>query len=92
MIGKCSSNLSTALWRHLLGASFAALPAKLDSGRIFAVIVKFFRFLAGRDPHDLDGVSDHVGGALLPLGPLRHLTSHLVGQSHRCPGGIALEP
>jgi hypothetical protein len=27
-------------------------------------------FLLSGDPHHLDGVADHVGGALLPLGPV----------------------
>jgi len=28
--------------------------------------------LPGRDPHHVDGISDHVGGALFALGRLRH--------------------
>ena len=32
-------------------------------------------FLAGRDPHDADGVADYVGGALLSLGAARHQRS-----------------
>jgi hypothetical protein len=31
--------------------------------------------LAGRDPHDTDGVADHIGGALLILGGLAALKS-----------------
>jgi hypothetical protein len=34
--------------------------------------IKFFGFLAGRDPHDADGVADHVGGALLAARASRH--------------------
>jgi hypothetical protein len=34
---------------------------------------KVLGFLARGDAHDLDGVADHVGGALLAFGSARHL-------------------
>src|SRR5690606_18636786 len=33
----------------------------------------FLNFLAGGDAHDLDGIADHVGGALLSFRSSRHL-------------------
>jgi len=44
-------------------------------------IVYILGFLAGRNPHDLDGVADHVGGALLAAGASRHRTAILARQS-----------
>ena len=45
-----------------------ALLAGSLRGPVPAVVIGDFEFLARRDPHDLDGVADHVGGA--PLGPI----------------------
>ena len=36
-------------------------------------LLPFLLNLAGRDPHDLDGVADHVGGTLLALGSAGHV-------------------
>ena len=38
-------------------------------------------FLAGRDPHDLDGSADHVSGALLASGSAWH-QSDFAGDSY----------
>jgi len=51
----------------LLPSSAAALLARFG--------FEFLGFFAGRDPHDLDGVADHVGGALLTSGSARHQPS-----------------
>ena len=53
--------------RHLGGTSFAASAAELRRRRFHRI--DFLDFLAGRDPHDSDGVADHVGGAFLALAP-----------------------
>jgi hypothetical protein len=37
-----------------------------------------FLDLARGDPHDGDGVADHVGGTLLTLGPLGIATERLI--------------
>ena len=47
----------------------AAQAPKLGGGTLNA---RRFRFLAGRDPHHLYGVADHVGGALLSARAFRH--------------------
>jgi hypothetical protein len=52
----------------------------LDRFRLWQVLV----FLAGRDPHDLDGVADHVGGALLASGSTRHIKRPTVWRSLAC--------
>jgi hypothetical protein len=64
-------DFSPSLWRHLCRSRFTA-PAPEFGSRRFCRIGQFFEFLAGRDPHDLDGVADHVGGALLASGAARH--------------------
>lgn len=38
----------------------------------FVLCINFLTFLAGRDTHDLDGVADYVGRALLAARPARH--------------------
>ena len=48
-------------WRR----AFPALSAKLLRGGVLAVVDYVFRFLAGGNAHDLHGIADHVGGALL---------------------------
>ena len=39
-------------------------PQHLGGG-VFAVLLELVFFLTGRDPHDPDGIADHVGGMLL---------------------------
>jgi hypothetical protein len=63
---------STLFHGHLRRASFPASRAQLGGGAFGAVGFQFFGFLAGRDPHDLDGIADHVGWALLASRPPRH--------------------
>jgi len=43
--------------------------------RLRTFLLPFLLNLAGRDPHDLDGVADHVGGTLLALGSAGHVLS-----------------
>lgn len=63
----------SALGGHGLGAGGAAKPAQFLSGLVLAVVGRFvFGFLAHGNPHDLDGVADHVGGALLAIGSSGH--------------------
>ena len=54
------------LRRQLLGPRLAALRSQRLGGGILAVLFVLFLFLASGDAHNLDGVADHVGGALLP--------------------------
>ncbi|WP_352951145.1 hypothetical protein [Mesorhizobium sp. M1204] len=48
----------------------SALRTQRLCGRVFAVVLHVVGFLAGGNAHDADGVADHVGGALLALGPV----------------------
>jgi hypothetical protein len=43
-----------------------------EFGRRGFHMIDFFGLLAGRDPHDFDGVADHVGRALLASGAAGH--------------------
>src|SRR5712691_3545725 len=54
-------------WRHSCRTRFAATASEFGSRRFSGI--QFLGFLAGRDPHDLDGRADHVGGRFLPRGP-----------------------
>ena len=54
-------------------SSFAAYPAKLGGNRVLGRLVASFLFnLPGRDPHDVDRVTDRVGGTLLSFGASGH--------------------
>jgi len=59
------------LRRHLRRPRLAASASELSSSALRAIDFEFLGFLASRYPHDLDGVADHVGGALLALRALR---------------------
>src|SRR4029079_11670229 len=59
------------------GASFAAPSPQALRSLVLAVVGREVLFLLpGQDAHDLDGVADHVGGALLAFGSLGHSMSH----------------
>jgi hypothetical protein len=60
------SNFGTACRRHFCRLGLAAPAAEFRRRRFDRINI--VGFLAGRDPHDADGVADHVGGALLTLG------------------------
>jgi len=49
---------------------FSAAGPEFGGGTLNGV--QFLGFLAGRDPHDADGVADHVSRALLSLWAARH--------------------
>src|SRR5437588_1850025 len=68
-------DLGSPLWRHLRGPRLPASAPQLCGSALGAVGFEFLGFFAGRDPHDLDGVADHVGGALLTSGSARHQPS-----------------
>ena len=61
------ANLTPPLWRN----APALFPERLGS-RVFAVAKDSFFDLASGDLHDMDGVADHVGGAILALRSGRH--------------------
>jgi hypothetical protein len=67
-----ASNLSPLFRAEFPRPSLSASCSQLGSGALRAIGVEFLVFLAGRDPHHLDGVADHVGGALLTSGSARH--------------------
>lgn len=60
------SDLGSPLWRHVGGALLSTHRTKLFGGGAPAVV----GFLANGNTHDADGIADHVGGALLALGPV----------------------
>jgi hypothetical protein len=69
--------LFATLKRDFSGRTFAGAVVKLRAGeRVRLTDASQFGdgqrlgFLAGRDPHDLDGIADDIGGALLAFGPL----------------------
>jgi hypothetical protein len=47
--------------------------------------------LSCRDSHDLDGVADHVGGALLALWSLRHLSINILSLDNDRPRFVPAE-
>ena len=70
--GGFSGNLCTAFWGQLSCSHRTALEATL-SGVLFALRCRsIFLSLPRRDPHNVDGVADHVGGALLAFGASGH--------------------
>jgi hypothetical protein len=54
----------------------ATLFAEHLGSRVFAVIRHGIFFLSGRDAHDVDGVADHIGRALLAFWASRHDAPH----------------
>jgi hypothetical protein len=50
-------------------------PAERDRSSVLAVVRAHALDLAGRDPHDVDGIADHVSGAALASGTLSHRTT-----------------
>jgi len=61
----------TAFYTELLCSREPAFAAQSNGGLIPAVIRLLFD-LASRDPHNMNRVTDDIGGALLTLGSLRH--------------------
>ena len=61
------------LTQHVCPDPRAAPTERLRNLVLAVVRGKVLGFLARGDAHDLDGVADHVGGALLAFGPARHL-------------------
>ena len=59
-----------AFWCQLLAPSCPTSAPERLSRCIFTRIARVLLKLASRNPHDLDGVADHVGRALLASGPL----------------------
>lgn len=55
--------------RTRLATLKASTATRIGGDRIFGV--EFLGFLAGRNPHDLDGIADHAGGPLLASEPAR---------------------
>ena len=49
-------------------ARLAVTATKFGRCRLRQIALKFLGFLAGRDPHNLDGVADHIG-RFSPRGP-----------------------
>src|SRR6059058_2905528 len=68
LFGNCLSLLG----RHTCGPRLPAHTAKRHGGGVLAVIGDLVLDLAGRDPHDVDGVADHVAGAALAFGASWH--------------------
>src|SRR4051812_214114 len=56
-----------------LSASDATLPTQFDGGLVLAVLGHWLLDFTRRDPHDVDGVRDHVSGALLTLRTFGHM-------------------
>jgi hypothetical protein len=60
---------------HAGGARLPTHPAERDRSSVLAVVRAHALDLAGRDPHDVDGIADHVSGAALASGTLSHRTT-----------------
>src|SRR5258707_1227180 len=68
-LGNLFAPLATERFRPRL----AATPTKRFGCRVLSIIGgEVVLFLAAGDPHHLDGVADHVGGALLDFGSAWH--------------------
>jgi hypothetical protein len=72
-------DLSPPFRCHLRRPRLAPTAPEFGGGALSAVHV--LGFLAGRDPHDLDGSADHVSGALLASGSAWH-QSDFAGDSY----------
>ena len=84
----CSGTLS-ADRRPLVGRqgrrpNLAAPVPQFGGGALSTVSFQFLDFLAGRDPHDLDGVADHIGGALFASEAAGHPRSSSARNSPVC--------
>jgi hypothetical protein len=66
------SYLPTLLLRHSCSSGFSASASRLGGSALDVIGFEFLSFFAGRYPHDLDGVADYVGRALLAPGSTRH--------------------
>jgi hypothetical protein len=66
------SNLRTLLRGETSRTRLAALAPALGT---LGGLTQGFLSLPRRDPHDADGIADHVGGALLAFGASRHRSS-----------------
>src|SRR5260370_7472622 len=60
-----SGNLFPPLGGHTFGSRLSALAPECHRSRVLALL--------GRDPHDVDGVADHVAGAALAFGASGHI-------------------
>jgi hypothetical protein len=58
---------------HLRRPRLPASASELSSSALRTIGFEFLGFLASRYPHDLDGVADHVGAALLALRASGHM-------------------
>jgi hypothetical protein len=63
------------LGRHAFSPCLTAHPAQRHGGGVLAVLGERFLDLARRDPHDMDGVANHVGRTLLAFRACGHCTS-----------------
>jgi hypothetical protein len=71
--GGLPGDLLPPLGAHAFGPSLPAHPAQFLGGLVLAVVSgELFFDLAGRQPHDVDGVADHVAGAALAFGASGH--------------------
>jgi hypothetical protein len=60
---------------HTFSPRLSALPAERHGGGVLPLILggrDVVLDLAGRDPHDVDGVADHVGRTAFTFGALGH--------------------
>lgn len=68
-------NFNPLLSRKRFGSGATAFPAQRDGRRVLAVVRDGLNDLASRDPHDVDGVGDHISRAFLTFGALGHMLS-----------------
>jgi hypothetical protein len=74
-LGRVSGSRSSLLFRHFFRSRPSTQSAQLDGGGRFALVFggrHIIGDLAGRKPHDVDGVADYVGGAALAFGASGH--------------------
>ena len=74
LLGCLAGDIRTSLGAKRSSASRPTPPPHGLRSLVLAVVVgrEVLLLLPGGDAHDLDGVADHVGGALLAFGSLRH--------------------
>src|SRR6266498_506647 len=71
-----SGNLLPPLGGHGFGSRLSALAPECHGSRVLALVLggrQVIGDLVGRDPHEVDGVADHVGGTALAFGTSGHI-------------------
>jgi hypothetical protein len=85
-VSSLPGDLPATFFRQSIGSRLATFSPKGNGGWILSLRLgcrHILGNLAGRDPHDVYGVADHVAGATLTFGASRHRYTFLIDTAWR---------